>query len=351
MIRCNSKVMSGENLENLLSEAKREYKKLENDLSDFTNWPKEKSIRFGELAKIIGLADELEKTDKEISETSGLAQQESDAEMKKIAESELKNLENRKAAVLEKIKEFFGMSEEKEGNEVILEIRAGAGGEEASLFARDLLNMYQKYAIKNGWSFILADESKSDSGGYKEAVAEIRGKDVYKNLKNESGVHRIQRVPTTEKSGRIHTSTASVAILPVAKEEEIEIKSEELEITFSRAGGPGGQNVNKVETAVRILHKPTGITVGSREERSQLKNREKALKILRAKLLNEKNKQSAREISALRKEQIGTQDRSEKIRTYNVLQDRITDHRLQKSWHNIERIFAGDLDPIVEAFQ
>jgi len=198
---------------------------------------------------------------------------------------------------------------------------------------------------------VTLDESKNDLGGYKEVTAELKGKNVYDTLKYESGVHRIQRVPATEKSGRIHTSTASVAIMPMAEEKEIEIKESDLEVTFSRAGGPGGQNVNKVETAVRLLHKPTGIVISSRTERSQLANRERALEILRAKLLDEKIRKEEEAQRKERKEQIGTADRSEKIRTYNFLQDRVTDHRLNKSWHNIQNIMSGNLDQIIEAFK
>ncbi|MEK7559996.1 MAG: PCRF domain-containing protein, partial [Patescibacteria group bacterium] len=235
-------------------------------------------------------------------------------------------------------------------NKALIEIRAGAGGDEAALFAADLFKMYQSYALKKGWRFFIIDESKNDLGGYKEAVAEIDGKNIYNVLKYESGVHRIQRVPATEKSGRIHTSTASVAILPVAEEKELEKKDADLEVSFSRAGGPGGQNVNKVETAVRILHKPSGLVVSSREERSQLKNRERAMEVLRSKLLDEKIRKEEEAVRRERKEQIGTADRSEKIRTYNFLQDRITDHRLKQSWHNINNILSGNLDTIIEAF-
>lgn len=235
-------------------------------------------------------------------------------------------------------------------NKVIMEIRAGTGGDEASLFAGDLALMYQKYAARRGWRFSVLDASESGARGYKTLVAEVAGEGVYHALKQESGVHRVQRVPSTERQGRIHTSTASVAVLPVVEAKAMDIKESDLEVSFSRAGGPGGQNVNKVETAVRILHKPTGVVVGSREERSQYANRERAMEVLRAKLYEAQQKQAVGSVSELRKEQIGSGERAEKIRTYNFPDDRITDHRIKKKWGNIEGILGGDLDKIVQAF-
>ncbi|MBI2048102.1 MAG: PCRF domain-containing protein [Parcubacteria group bacterium] len=277
---------------------------------------------------------------------------EKDPAMKDLVEEEHKKNEEQKKAVLAQMESIFtaGIEEQVFPREAILEVRAGAGGEEAALFAETLASMYEKYAAKQGWSFRKIDVSESDLGGLKEGSFEIKGNDVYKKLRYETGVHRIQRVPATEKSGRVHTSTASVAVLPVRQTTEIEINPGEIEFTFARGGGPGGQNVNKVESAVRVLHKPTGIVVRSTNERSQQQNKTRALSILAAKLQQMKEEEENRKISQERKGQIGTGDRSEKIRTYNILQDRVTDHRIKKSWHNIETIFAGDIEQIVESF-
>ncbi len=237
-------------------------------------------------------------------------------------------------------------------NKIILEIRAGAGGDEAAIFAGDLVRMYQKYAAQKGWKFFEIDSNQTSLEGYKTFIGKIsaegRGENVYELLKQESGTHRIQRIPKTEKSGRVHTSTATVAVLPEIEAKEVEINQNDLEVTFSRAGGPGGQNVNKVETAVRILHKPSGIVVSSRTERSQHANRESAMSILRAKLYEIQQQTEAQKLGIDRKEQIGTADRSEKIRTYNFPDDRITDHRFNVKVHNIEKVLNGDLDILLK---
>lgn len=289
-----------------------------------------------------------EKLGKESSEVREML--EKDPGLKELSEEELSSLENQRLEILQQMTNLLKEeeSEEKFPNEIILEVRAGAGGEEAALFAKRLAEMYEQYSVRQNWSFRNIDESRSTLGGYKEASFEIKGRGVFEKLRFETGVHRIQRVPPTEKSGRVHTSTASVAILPIRKISKIEINPSDLEFETSRSGGAGGQNVNKVETAVRIIHKPTGIDVRSTAERSQLKNKEKALSILTAKLEALHEEQEAKKYSEQRKSQIGTADRSEKIRTYNFLQDRITDHRIKKSWSQIENILAGELEDIIE---
>jgi peptide chain release factor 1 len=295
------------------------------------------------------LAGEYERLLKEEGRVLEMAK---DEEMKELADEELKELKEQKDGVEKEIEKIVKVQEEEEKfpNELILEVRAGAGGDEASLFSQELASMYEKYAENSGWQFTPVNKSENAVGGYKEASFEIKGKDCYKKLRYETGVHRIQRIPRTEKMGRVHTSTASVAILPIRKKTKFEIDPTDIEMEFSRSGGAGGQNVNKVETAVRLIHTPTGIDVRSTSERSQQKNREKAMQILQAKLEVIKMEEEAKKLSSERKDQIGTGDRSEKIRTYNVLQDRVTDHRLKKSWHNIEGIFDGEIGAILESF-
>ena len=306
--------------------------------------------QFKENTKTAYLYEMYSKLEKDGEE---LAVLEADPSMAEMVKTERANIDTQKDALMSQMKEIIEAEKKEEEfpNEIILEVRAGAGGEEASLFAEELAHMYSRYAEIQGWAVSVVDESRSAVGGYKEAAFEIRGKDVYKKLRYETGVHRVQRVPATEKMGRVHTSTASVAILPVRKKTNIYINPADLEMEFSRSGGAGGQNVNKVETAVRIIHKPTGLDVRSTAERSQLKNREKALAILTAKLQVLKDEEEAKKYSADRKDQVGTADRSEKIRTYNILQDRITDHRIRVSWHNIHKLLEGEIDPILESFE
>jgi peptide chain release factor 1 len=275
-----------------------------------------------------------------------------DPSMKELAEKELEEIAQQKDALMGQMEKIVGNPNEREWpNEVVLEVRAGVGGEEASLFAEELAQMYIKYADSRGWSRRTLFESRSDLGGYKEAQFEIKGQDVYRTLQYETGVHRVQRVPATEKQGRIHTSTATVAILPIYKRIKIEINPGDIEMETSRSGGAGGQNVNKVETAVRLIHKPTGIDVRCTSERSQVQNREKAMELLRSRLQQLYDEEEDRKRASDRKQQVGTGDRSEKIRTYNFPQDRVTDHRIKESWSNVLRTMAGDIGPILEALE
>ena len=273
-----------------------------------------------------------------------------DAEMGDLVVEEREKLKEQILSVEKIIKDIISGDEEKEKfpNEIILEVRAGAGGDEASIFARDLSDMYERYALKHGFSFSPVGISRNNVDGYKEASFQVKGSDVYKLLRFETGVHRIQRIPTTEKSGRIHTSTASVAILPIRKKKKFNLDENDLKIEFSRSGGAGGQNVNKVESAVRIVHIPTGLDVRCTEERTQLKNRERAMAILSAKVEQKEREEEDLKYANMRREQIGTSSRSEKIRTYNVLQDRVTDHRIKQSWSNIENILGGGIDIILD---
>lgn len=271
-----------------------------------------------------------------------------DKELVELAEAELEELEMNKAKLEEEIKFLILPKDPNDNKDVIMEIRAGTGGEEAALFAGDLFRMYSRFAEMKGWKVELIDINDTGLGGIKEVVFSISGENVFGELKYESGVHRVQRVPATEASGRVHTSAASVAVLPEAEDVQIDINPNDLRIDIYRSGGAGGQNVNKVETAVRITHLPTGIVVQCQDERSQLKNRQKAMKVLRARLYDEKLKKHNDEISAQRKSMVGKGDRSDKIRTYNFPQNRVTDHRIGLTLYNLTNIMEGELSELIE---
>lgn len=295
------------------------------------------SVYNDELQKLVD-AQELADSDPEMAE---LAKEEIE-----ILEVQLQNQFDEMARIVESAK-----VEEAKPFGVMLEVRAGAGGDEAALFAEELAAMYLTYAQLHGWQTTAEHKSVATMGGYKEAAFEILSSEAYDAFKFETGVHRVQRIPSTEKQGRIHTSTASVAILPLRKKPTINIDPSDIDMEFSRSGGAGGQNVNKVETAVRVVHRPTGIDVRCESDRSQLKNREKAMMMLIAKLEALHEEEEARKHAEVRSKQIGTGDRSEKIRTYNFPQNRITDHRIKESWHTIEATLGGDLQPIIDAMQ
>jgi len=315
------------------------------------DFKEEKIAEFKENHKTQFLASQFESYLTKLKDAEELSA--SDPDMAELAQDEISVLSEQLHTMYTEMEGIIEAAKEEEAKPygVILEVRAGAGGDEAALFAQELAEMYMRFAERKGWTHAVSSESFAQSGGYKEATFEIIHPDVYEALRYETGVHRVQRVPVTEKAGRIHTSTASVAVLPLRKKPKIEVKESDIEQEFSRSGGAGGQNVNKVETAVRLIHKPTGIDVRSQSERSQLKNREKALAILIAKLEALHDEEEAKKHADTRKNQIGTGDRSEKIRTYNFPQNRITDHRIKESWHTIEAVFQGDLDGMITTLQ
>ncbi|WP_337877575.1 peptide chain release factor 1 [Elioraea sp.] len=306
-----------------------------------------------ELAEIEAVADQvaaLRRAERELAEARAMAADSAaDPELRRMAEEEAASLAERVAALDRAVRVALLPKDEADHRNAILEVRAGTGGDEAALFAADLFAMYRRYAESRGWRFEVLDISENDLGGYREAVAEITGTDVFARLKYESGVHRVQRVPVTESQGRIHTSTATVAVLPEAEEVDVHVNDADLRIDVFRASGAGGQHVNKTESAVRITHLPTGIVVACQDEKSQHKNRARAMKILRAKLYEREREARASARSDLRRSQVGTGDRSERIRTYNVPQGRVTDHRIGLTLHKIDRILAGELDELIDA--
>lgn len=302
-----------------------------------------------ELEEIVTVYRRYKKVAQEASEARELLGEKLDADFRELVEEEFKELKDRQEELERELKILLLPRDPNDEKNVIMEIRAGTGGEEAALFAADLFRMYLRYAESKGWRCEIMDASPTDLGGFKEVVFLVEGKGAYSRLKFESGVHRVQRIPTTESGGRIHTSAATVAVLPEADEVEVEIKPEELRVDVFCSTGPGGQSVNTTQSAVRITHLPTGIVVTCQDEKSQHKNKEKALRVLRARLKDRAEEEQRQKMDSMRRLQVGTGDRSERIRTYNFPQNRVTDHRIGFTTHRLEEVLLGDLDDIIEA--
>jgi peptide chain release factor 1 len=314
--------------------------------------PKQLQLLAKERASIEDIAGkyaDYKATIKSLEETQAMLSDGLDEDMKGLVKDEIETLQEKKERLYEELKFDLIPKDPQDEKDVIMEIRAGTGGDEAALFAADLFRMYSRYAQEKRWNIEIIDESVGPAGGFKEIIFEVKGKGVYSRLKYERGVHRVQRVPVTEASGRIHTSTATVAVLPEADEVDVDIAADDLRVDIFHSSGAGGQNVNKVATAVRITHIPTGTVVVCQDERSQLRNRQKAMTVLRARLLDAERRKQEEEIIEERRSQVGTGERAEKIRTYNYPQDRVTDHRIGQNFHNLPGIMEGQIDNIIEA--
>ena len=334
-------------------EVKKEYKKLEADLANpkITSDPgklKNTSQKYSQLEKVVKKINELETAEKQLAQSQDILTDETDTELFEIAQQDVESLTELKNSLETDIEELLSPQDPLAQKNIIMEIRAGTGGDEAALFAANLFRMYSRYAEKQNWKTKILSSNKIEIGGFKEIIFEIAGENVYGNLKYESGVHRVQRVPNTEKQGRVHTSASTVAVLPEAEEVDIEIKPEDLRIDVFHAGGHGGQSVNTTDSAVRITHLPTDTVVSCQDEKSQHQNKAKAMQILRSRILANKEQKRQKELSQTRKSQIGSGDRSEKIRTYNFPQDRVTDHRIKQNFNQIEKIMDGGIDGIIE---
>jgi peptide chain release factor 1 len=341
-------------MEDRLGEIERRYEELSAELAqpEVVADParlRDLGKRHAELGEIVTAFRALRDARRQVEEARGLAHDERDPEMLAFLRGEEETAQARVAELEARLEELMLPKDPNDDRDVVLEIRAGTGGQEASLFAADLLEMYRRYAERQRWRTETLSSSPADLGGFREVILEIHGKGAYSRLKHESGVHRVQRIPVTESSGRIHTSTATVAVLPEAEEVDVQIDPDDLEIDVYRSSGPGGQSVNTTDSAVRIVHKPTGIKVEMQEERSQQQNRQKAMRYLRARLLQLAQDEQQREEAAARKAQVGTGERSEKIRTYNFPQNRVSDHRVDVDVHNLPAVMAGDIDRFVEA--
>ena len=301
------------------------------------------------LDGIIGLYQDYKAAVKSLEDTKSMLNEKLDAEMAAMAKDEAHQLEEKLAKLQEELKLALLPKDPNDEKNIIMEIRAGAGGDEAAIFAAELFRMYSRYAQNRRWNVDVISSSESIGGGIKEIILEISGKGVFSRLKYERGVHRVQRVPVTESSGRIHTSTATIAVLPEAEEVDLEIDPSDLRVDIFHSGGAGGQNVNKVATAVRLTHFPTGMVVICQDERSQLRNRQKAMAVLRSRLLDMETTKQQQEMSSMRRSQVGSGERSEKIRTYNFPQDRLSDHRIGLTLHSLPRIMQGELDEMIDA--
>ncbi len=339
-----------------LEELEKEYRDLNQHLSNpkiiadqeqFQKFAK----RHSEIARTVQLFSDYKKIEKEIQENNQLKKDENDSELKQMIDEEVILLTSQRNKIKEELNELLYPEDPRNKKNIIVEIRAGAGGDEAALFVSELFRMYTHFAERNHWKIEIMNSNPTGIGGLKEIIFAISGRNVFGSLKQESGVHRVQRIPVTESGGRIHTSTVTVAILPEAEEVEMEINANDLKIDRYRSTGPGGQSVNTTDSAVRVTHLPTGIVVSCQDEKSQHKNKEKALKVLRARLLDRLQKEHDQEIDQQRKKQVGTGDRSERIRTYNFPQNRVTDHRINVNFHNLEEMLDGNLYDLITSFK
>lgn len=339
---------------NKLEAKEKRYEELNNLMAqyepnvDYERWQSLSKEQSG-LEYLVSKYREYKKTLKELEEAQQLLGDGSDSEMTALARQEIADLESHRDKLMQELQQAFLPKDTVSMKDAIVEIRCGTGGEEASLFAADLFRMYTRYAQEKGWAVEIIDSSQGERGGFREIIFEVKGKNAFGRLKFERGVHRVQRVPVTEASGRIHTSTATVVVLPEAEEVEVNIKQEDLKIDIFHSGGAGGQNVNKVATAVRITHIPTGMVVVCQDDRSQLRNRNKAMAVLRSRFYDMEQRKQQDEITKERRSQVGGAERSEKIRTYNYPQNRVTDHRINLTIHNLPAVLLGNLDELIDA--